>query len=399
MPTTSYQETERTAKVAVSTVRGIFERITRMERDGLRVIHLEIGEPDFDTAAHIKAAAAQALEAGEVHYTSNQGIYPLRVAIARKLEADNGLRYDPDTELIVTVGCSEAIHLAMTSLLSAGDEVLIPEPSWPNYRNVCHLVGATPVAVPLRESRHFEVDPADVASRVTPRTRLLVLVSPQNPTGAVISRPTLEALAEIARQNDLLVISDEIYEKLIYDGRQHVSIASLPGMAERTVTINGFSKAYSMTGWRLGYLAAPAEIVRPMVKIREYMTSCVTSFAQFGAIAALEGDQAPIRAMAAEFARRRSLVVEELGRIPGVTCAAPGGAFYAFPNVSSFGRDAAVVAAHVLETANVALVPGDAFGAAGAGYLRLCYANSYENLTEALGRIRESLGQLDRAKR
>jgi len=387
----TFHEIERTRAVGWSVVRRIFERITRMEREGARIIHLEIGAPDFGTPEHIREAAKRALDAGETHYSSNYGIFPLRAAIARKLAADNGLSYDPDAEIIVTTGASEAIHLAMTALVSPGDEVLVPEPSWPNYRNVSVLVGARPVAVPLREADGFQLDPDEVERRITPRTRLLVLVSPQNPTGAVLRRETLEAIAKVVERHGLLVVSDEIYEKLVYDGQRHVSFASLPGMAERTVTINGFSKAYSMTGWRLGYLAAPEPMVTPMVKIREYMTSCVTTFAQFGAIAALEGPQAPVAAMAREFARRRALVVERLNGIPGVSCLPPGGAFYAFPNVRSFGRSSAEVADYLLERAGVAVVPGSAFGEAGEGYLRLSYASSYESLVEALGRMRETL--------
>ncbi len=390
----TFVEIDRTRAIGWSVVRRIFEKIGRMERAGARVIHLEIGAPDFDTPLHIREAAKRALDDGQTHYSSNYGVFALRQAIARKLLADNGASYDPDTEIIVTTGASEAIHLSLTALVSAGDEVLVPEPSWPNYRSVSTLIGARPVAVPLREANGFQLDPDEVESLITPRTRVLVLVSPQNPTGAVLSRATLEAIAAVVERHGLLVLSDEIYEKLIYDGQRHVSFASLPGMRERTVTINGFSKAYAMTGWRLGYLAAPEAMVTPMVKIREYMTSCVTTFAQYGAIAALEGTQEPVAAMVREFARRRALVVEELNAMPGVSCLPPGGAFYAFPNVTSFGRPGAEIADYLLERAQVAVVPGSAFGEAGEGYLRLSYASSYESLVEALGRMREALSTL-----
>ena len=390
-----FSEIERTRGIGWSAVRRIFERILRLEREGAKIIHLEIGAPDFDTPSHVREAAAAALAAGETHYTSNYGIFPLREAIARKLDRENGLRYDPDREIIVTNGATEAIQLAMTALVSPGDEVLVPEPSWPNYRNISCLLGATPMAVPLREENGFEIDPADVAARLTPRTRLLVLVSPQNPTGAVISAATQARLAEIVTRHGLYVLSDEIYEKLVYGDARHASFAAQPGMLARTVTVNGFSKAFAMCGWRLGYLAAPEAIVSPMVKIREYMTSCPVSFAQFGAIAALEGPQEPVAAMAREFARRRDLVVEGLNDIPGVTCRPPLGAFYAFPNVKALGRGEVEIASYLLERASVAVVPGSAFGADGAGYLRLSYASSYDNLVEALRRMKEALARLD----
>jgi aminotransferase len=390
----AFEETDRTKQVGWSVVRRIFERISRLERAGERVIHLEIGAPDFATPEHVREAAKRALDLGETHYSSNYGIFPLRQAIARKLQTENGVAYDPDSEIIVTTGASEAIHLSMSALVSPGDEVLVPEPAWPNYRNVAVLLGATPVAVPLREARAFELDPLDVERRITSRTRLLVLVSPANPTGAVLSPETLRRLAGIAERHGLLVLSDEIYEKLIYDGREHVSVASLPGMRERTVTVNGFSKAYAMCGWRLGYLAAPEVMVTPMVKIREYMTSCVTTFAQFGGIAALEGPQAPRLAMAEEFGRRRALIVAGLREIPGIAIEPPGGAFYAFPSIRGLGRTSAEVADYLLEEAKVAVVPGPAFGEVGEGYVRISYANSAENLTEALGRMREALGKL-----
>ena len=391
-----FAEIERTRLIGWSVVRRIFERIERLERTGAKIIHLEIGAPDFDTPEHIRTAAAAALAAGETHYTSNYGIFPLREAICQKLSRENGLTYDPDREVIVTTGATEAIQLAMTALVSPGDEVLVPEPSWPNYRAVSHLLGAAPVAVPLREERGFELDPADVEARITPRTRLLVLVSPQNPTGAVIGAATQARLAEMVARHNLYVISDEIYEKLVYEDTRHVSFASQPGMFEQTVTINGFSKAYAMCGWRLGYLAAPEALVSPMVKIREYMTSCPVSFAQRGAIAALEGPQEPVAAMAREFARRRELVVEGLNAIPGVSCRPPLGAFYAFPSVRALGKSEVEVANYLLEEAGVAVVPGSAFGESGAGYLRLSYASSYDNLAEALRRMKDALGRLRR---
>lgn len=379
--------------VEESTVRAIFEKTVRLEREGIEIIHLEIGRPDFDTPAHIKEAAKLALDKGHVHYTSNYGLPELRRAIARKLARENGIEVSAEDEIIVTVGATEAILLAIGSLVDPGDEVLVPEPSWPNYRNAALWVGAVPVAVPLHEENGFQLDPADVRERITPRTRMLAVVTPQNPTGAVTGRERLEAIARLAQEHNLLVLADEIYERIVYD-EPHLSIASLPGMAERTLTINGFSKIFSMTGWRLGYLAGPRSLLAPMVKVREYLTSCATTFAQYGAVAALEGPQEPAEEMVAEFRRRRELVVSGLNAIPGVSCATPGGAFYAFPNVKRFGLPDSVVADHILERARVAVVPGSAFGPAGEGYLRLSYASSYGSLQEALPRIAAALAEL-----
>lgn len=386
-------EAARARAVEQSTVRAIFEKATAMERQGRSVIRLEVGRPDFDTPTHIKEAAKRALDEGQVHYTSNHGLRELRVAIANKLARENGLVYDPDGEIVVTVGATEAILLAVSCLVEPGEEVLVPEPSWPNYRNTAAWVGAVPVPVPLREENGFQLAATDVAARITPRTRMLAVVSPQNPTGSVIERANLAALARLAVEHDLLVLADEIYERIVYDA-DHVSIASLPGMAERTLTINGFSKIYSMTGWRLGYIAGPRAMLAAMVRVREYITSCVTTFAQYGAIAALEGPQDAALAMVAEFRRRRDLVVAGLNAIPGVSCVTPKGAFYAFPNVTRFGRPAAEIADYILEKAGVAVVPGTAFGPAGEGYLRLSYASSYESLVEGLERMGNALAGL-----
>lgn len=383
----------RANAVEQSTVRAIFEKTARMERDGIEIIHLEIGGPDFDTPAHIKEAAKRALDAGHVHYTSNYGLPELRRAIAAKLARENGIQVSAEDEIIVTVGATEAILLAIGSFLDPGDEVLVPEPSWPNYRNSALWVGAVPVSVPLRDENGFQLDPADVRQRITPRTKMLTVVTPQNPTGSVTGRERLEAIAKLAQEHNLIVLADEIYERIVYDV-SHVSIASLPGMAERTLTINGFSKYFSMTGWRLGYLAGPRALLAPMVKVREYLTSCPTTFAQYGAVAALDGPQEPAQAMVAEFRRRRDLVVAGLNAIPGVSCVMPGGAFYAFPNVKRFGVPDTEIADHILERAHVAVVPGSAFGPAGEGYLRLSYASSYESLQEALPRIAAALAEL-----
>jgi aminotransferase len=379
---------ERMALVPFSGIRKVFERAKALEREGRPVIFLETGRPDFDTPAHIKAAAQRALDAGEVHYTSNYGTPALRAAIAEKLRRDNGLNYDPEAEILVTVGASEAIFAAFLALAGPGDEILYPEPGWLNYAAAARLAGALPVPVPLRESNRFQMDPDEVQRRVTPRTRILVVVSPHNPTGTVQSPEALHGLAEIAAQHNLVVISDEIYEKILYEDRAHVSPAAFPGLRERTITVNGFSKAYSMTGWRLGYAAAAPPFIQAMNRVHQYNVACACSFAQAGAVAALSGPQDCVAAMVREFRRRRDLIVPALNAIDGLSCLRPGGAFYVWLNIRDRRVTSEDFALTLLETAYVSLVPGPVFGESGQGYVRLSYANSYERLADAVERIR-----------
>jgi aminotransferase len=384
---------ERMERIPFSGIRRIFEAASRLEASGRDVVHLTVGRPDFDTPVHIKEAAKAALDAGQVHYTSNYGIPELRAAIAGKLRADNGLDYDA-SEVLVTHGASQAIALAVQGFLGPGDEVLVPSPAYLNYFHVATLAGTTAVPVPLRQENEFQLDPQDVIDRITPRTRMLVVTTPQNPTGAVCPPSVLQRLAEVAVERDLLVLSDEIYEKLVYDGFEHGSIAAFPGMKERTFTINGFAKAYSMTGWRIGYVAAPRSMVDVMVRIVQYTTVCPTAFAQAGAVAALEGPQQPVEDMRAEFDRRRRLVRDRLDAMPGVRSAGLQGAFYAFPDVSSYGLSDDEVADRLLNEAGVAVVPGSAFGPGGEGHLRLSYATEYGRLAEGLTRMADGLSRI-----
>ncbi|MDK2854993.1 MAG: aminotransferase [Bacillota bacterium] len=283
--------------------------------------------------------------------------------------------------------------MAMVGLLNPGDEVIVIEPAFINYVQVARMVGAVPVIVAAREENSWIVDPAEVEQAVTARTRMIVINTPTNPTGAVLPRDVLEELARIAIKHNLLVLSDEVYEKIVYHGSSHVSIASFPGMAERTITVNGYSKAYSMTGWRLAYVVAKADIILPMLKVHQYTTTCATTFAQFGAIAATDGSQSCVAEMVAEFERRRDLVLRGLAEIEGISCVPPQGAFYAFPNIKAFGLTSAEFVETALTEAGVALVPGTAFGACGEGYVRLSYANSYENIAEALKRLKQVLAR------
>jgi aspartate/methionine/tyrosine aminotransferase len=346
---------------------------------------LEVGRPDFDTPAHIKQAACRALDNGQVHYTSNYGILILREAIADKLRRDNRLSYDPQDEIIVTAGVSEGIVMTMMALLNPGDEVLIPEPVFPCYVMAARLAGAVPITVPVSAANGYQPTRADLLAKLSPRSRLLVVTSPGNPTGAVWDVQTLQALAEVAIAHNLFVMADEIYEKLIYDGRQHLSIASLPGMRARTVTLNGFSKSYAMTGWRLGYVAADAALCQALIRIHQYTVVCATSFAQWGGWAALTGGQACVQEMVAEFDRRRLLVVGQLQAMPGIRFLRPQGAMYVYADVSELSSDAYRFADELLEHAHVAVVPWD------KRHIRLAYGNSYDNLKTALERIGEAL--------
>jgi aspartate/methionine/tyrosine aminotransferase len=373
--------------VPFSGIRKVFERAKALEREGRPVIFLETGRPDFDTPAHIKQAAKQALDAGDVHYTSNYGTPDLREAIAAKLQRENQLTYDPATEILVTIGAAEAIFDAFLGCVNPGDEVLYPEPSWVNYPAAARLAGAIPVPIPLREANEYQFDLEEVRARITPRTRLLIVVSPHNPTGTVQAPATLRGLAELADRHNLLVISDEIYERILYGDQEHLSLASCPGMRQRTITINGFSKAFSMTGWRLGYAAAPQPIIQVMNRVHQYNVSCASSFAQAGGVAALRGPQDCVAAMVAEFKRRRDRIVPAINSIDRLSCLNPGGAFYVWVNISKMGIPAEEFSIKLLEMGNVSSVPGEVFGPSGRGFVRFSYANSYDRLEEAMRRL------------
>jgi aspartate/methionine/tyrosine aminotransferase len=384
-------EAERMKGVPFSSIRKMMGRALELEQEGKPVIHLEIGRPDFDTPGHIKDAATKALEQGIVHYTSNYGWLELRSAIADKLQRENQLDFDPGTEIIVTIGASEAVFLAIMATVNEGDEVLVPDPSWLNYFHCVTMAGGRAVSVPLREGKGFRMDPDDVARAITPRTRMLVVMTPHNPTGAVLGEEELTALAALARAHNLVVLSDEIYERLVYDEAVHRSIGVLPGMRERTLTVNGFSKTYSMTGWRLGYVAGPRELIDILVRVHQYTVVCATSFAQSGGVAAYCGPQECVEEMRREFGRRRALILEGLKRMKGIDCTVPQGAFYVFPSIRGIGRSSEEVSLHLLEDAFIATVPGPAFGRYGEGYIRLAYSSSYEDIEEAMKRMEASL--------
>ena len=386
----------RLDRMAPSGIRKVNEKALAMEREGHKVLHFEIGRPDFDTPEYIKKAAFEALTAGKVHYTSNFGVMELRQVIADKLKRDNNVDYKA-SEILVTVGLSEAVFAVLATILNEGDEILVPDPVWLNYINVPNLLGAKAVTYDLKEENGYQMDLNEIRAKITDKTRAVVIITPNNPTGGVLSEDVLSELAQIVVENDLMVISDEIYERLVYDGAKHVSIASLPGMKERTFTMNGMSKAYAMDGWRLGYVAAPEEYIMAMNKFHQHNTTCAPAFVQAAAMAALtqEGDE--VNDMVKEYQRRRDYAVKAINEIEGISCQCPKGAFYIFINCKSLGMKSADLSAYLLENAKIALVPGDVFGPGGEGYLRMSFANSYENIVEGCANLKKAVEQL-RAK-
>jgi len=362
-------------------------RARALEATGRSVIHLEIGEPDFDTPANVREAAKRALDTGKTHYPPFAGIPELRSAIATDTAARRGFAPDP-ANVFVTVGGKGVMYYAILALVNAGDEVIVPDPGYPIYESVTRFVGGVPVAIPIRQENQFRLDPDELASLVTDRTRLIVINSPANPTGGVLTRGDLERIAEIALRHDLAVLSDEIYSRILYDGEEHTSIAALPGMAERTIVLDGFSKTYAMTGWRLGYGIVPPDLGPGFGRLLINSVSGATTFAQWGAVEALNGPQDDVSAMVAEFRARRDLVVDGLNAIPGLRCLRPAGAFYAFPEVSGTGLTGVDLAERLLAEVGVSVLAGTAFGTVGTNHVRLSYANSRENLVEALRRIR-----------
>ena len=386
----------RLDRMAPSGIRKVNEKALAMEREGHKVLHFEIGRPDFDTPDYIKKAAFEALTAGKVHYTSNFGVMELRQVIADKLKRDNNVDYKA-SEILVTVGLSEAVFAVLATILNEGDEILVPDPVWLNYINVPNLLGAKAVTYALKEENGYQMDMEEIRSKITDKTRAVVIITPNNPTGGVLGEDVLKELSQIVIENDLMVISDEIYERLVYDGAKHISIASLPGMKERTFTMNGMSKAYAMDGWRLGYVAAPEEYVMAMNKFHQHNTTCAPAFVQAAAIAALTQEGEEVNDMVKEYERRRDYAVKAINDIEGISCQCPKGAFYIFINCKSLGMTSADLSAYLLENAKIAMVPGDVFGPGGEGYLRMSFANSYENIVEGCENLKKAVEQL-RAK-
>ena len=362
-------------------------RARALEATGRSIIHLQIGEPDFDTPANVREAAKAALDAGATHYPPFPGIPRLREAIAADATARKGFPVEP-SNVFVTVGGKGVMLYAILGLVDPGDDVLVPDPGYPIYESLTRFVGGNPIPVPIRMQNDFRLDVDELLSLVTPRTRGLVINSPANPTGGVLTRGDLERIADLAIRHDLWVLDDEIYSRILYDGAEHVSIAALPGMAERTIVLDGFSKTFAMTGWRMGYAIVPDALVKTYGQLIINTISGVATFAQEGAVEALNGPQDDVDAMVVEFRARRDLVVDGLNAIPGIECRKPLGAFYVFPSIAGTGLSGADLAERLLQEAGVCVLPGSAFGQYGDDHIRISYANSQANLTEALGRMR-----------
>ena len=367
-----------------SGIRKFFDYVAEMDSDD--AISLGVGEPDFDTPWHIREAGIYSLEQGRTFYTSNSGLMELRGEIAAYYSRRQGITYDPKNEIFVTVGGSEAIDMAMRAMCDPGDEVIIPEPCYVSYVPCVDLAGGVPVTISLKEENEFRLTPEELLSAITPKTKILMLAFPNNPTGAIMEREDLEKIAKIVIEKDIYVVSDEIYSELTY-GHEHVTIASLPGMRERTIIINGFSKAYAMTGWRLGFAAGPANILSQMLKLHQYAIMCAPTTSQYAGVEALRNGDEDIKKMKESYNQRRRFLLKELNDM-GLTCFEPLGAFYVFPSIKSTGMTSDEFANKLLAEEKLAVVPGTAFGDCGEGFIRISYAYSLDELREALGRIR-----------
>jgi len=373
----------------------VLARAKALEAQGRNIIHLEIGEPDFDTPENIKDAAVRALRSNRTHYTPAAGTMELRTAIAEYVKRTRGVDVTP-AQVVVTPGAKPIIAAVLMALLNPGDEVIIPDPAYPAYRSITTYVGAIPVSLPLLEPRDFRFEIGALEAAITPKTKILVLNSPHNPTGGILTPEDIAAIVEVVRSRDIMVLSDEIYSRHAYD-RPFASYYGMAGMPERTILIDGCSKAWAMTGWRLGFGVMPTHIAEAAAALILNTVSCTATFVQDAAIEALRGPDEAVRAMCSEFLRRRDLLVAGLNQIPGVSCRKPGGAFYVFPNVSKIEPDDIKLATYLLETAGVAVLGGSTFGPHGKGFLRLSYANSEENLREALARMTKALAAYPRS--
>lgn len=380
------------SRLGTETAFEVLARARALEAQGREVVHLEIGEPDFDTPQHIIDAACKALNSGYTHYTPSAGIPELRQAIAEEMSRTRGIPVEPEN-VVVTPGGKPIMFYAILALAEPGDEVIYPNPGFPIYESMINFTGAKPVPIPLREEYNFAFDIDEFKKLVTDKTRLIIINSPHNPTGGILDKETLHEIAKIAMERDIPVLSDEIYDRILYDGEFH-SIASIPGMQERTIILNGFSKTYAMTGWRLGYGVMPKDFAVHITRLMTNSNSCTNAATQIAGIAALKGPQDDVDRMVAAFRERRDVIVNGLNQIPGVSCVLPKGAFYAFPNIKGTGMGSKALADYLLNEAGVACLSGTSFGAYGEGYLRLSYANSVENIKKALARMADAIAKL-----
>ena len=382
---------KRMSRLGTETAFEVLVKAKSLEAQGKSIIHLEIGEPDFDTPNNIIEAAKDALDKGFTHYGPAPGLPEARVAIAEYFNKTRNLpgKYSAD-EVVFTPGAKPIIFYGMLATIAEGDDVIYPTPGFPIYESVINFLGATPVAMPLDEKKDFRFDIADLEARITPKTRMIILNTPQNPTGGILTKGDLAAIAELAIKNDIIIFSDEIYSQITYDGFQHESITQFEGMKERTIVLDGFSKTFAMTGWRMGYGLMPVEMAQRVSRLQTNCTSCTSSFSQVAGIEALSDNTLPqVAEFLDKFRRRRDTIVEGLNSIPGFSCLSPKGAFYAFPNIQELGMTSQECADAILYEAGVACLSGTAFGKHGEGYIRFSYANSVENINEALNRIND----------
>jgi aspartate/methionine/tyrosine aminotransferase len=386
---------QRLSLVPFSGIRKVFESVRQLEQQGKDIIHWQIGRTDFDTPEHVKKAAADSMFRGDVHYAPNRGVPALRKAIAERTKLETGIDVDPETQVIVMSGANEGIMVSMQAFIDPGDEVIIPNPNWHHYKSCVSIAGGVPVEVATSANENFSLKAEKVEKVITDKTKMICITSPGNPTGCVEDEENLKALAALAIKHNLIVLSDEIYARIYFgEGKNAPSIYTIPGMQERTIIINGFSKTYSMDGWRLGWTLASPELTMHLLKIRQYTTVCVNTFIQHGAAAGLSGDQSVIEERIAEFGKRRDIIKAGLEAIDGVSLPNPEGAFYAFPNVSSFGKSSQEIADYLLFEHGIATIAGSIFGSAGEGHLRIAYSCSTEECRRGVERLKSALEAL-----
>ena len=382
----NFKYAKRMSNLGTETAFEVLAKAKKLEAEGKHIIHLEIGEPDFDTPDNICQAAIKSIQAGDTHYTPSAGILPLRESIAKYMTRTRGVNFDAD-EVVMMPGGKPVMFYSIIALVDEGDEVIYPNPGFPIYESMIKFMGGKPVPIPLKEEKGFAFDPEDLRKLITDKTKLLIINTPQNPTGGILRKEDIIKIADIIKDKDIWVLSDEIYSRLIFTG-EHFSITQIPGFKERTIILDGFSKYYAMTGWRAGFGVMNKEIAPMIAKLVTNSASCTNTFVQKGCIEALEGPQESVDKMKAEFLARRDIIVDGLNSIPGFSCIVPDGAFYAFPNITKTGYKSRDLNDHLLYKANVAALSGTAFGEYGEGYLRFSYANSRENIKEAIKRIK-----------
>lgn len=386
------QLAKRMQRLGTETAFEVLARAKALEAQGRSVVHLEIGEPDFDTPQNIVDAGVRALREGATHYGPSAGLPQARAAFAEAFSKDRGVKVSPE-QFVITPGAKPILYFVITALVDEGEEAIYPNPGFPIYESVIDFVGGKAVPLPLREEHDFRIDHDELRRLANANTKLIIINSPGNPTGGVFTMEDLEVVAEVAKKHDAWVLADEIYSHILYEGKHH-SILEIDGMAERTIVLDGHSKTYAMTGWRLGYGVMPTTLAPVISRLMTNVNSCTASFTQLAGVEALLGDQSAAEAMVKEFRVRRDLLVDALNEIDGVTCKRPGGAFYVFPNISELGMDSAVFQRRLLDEYGVASLSGTSFGKHGAGYLRFSYANSQENLREAVARLRKCVAEL-----